>query len=174
VIMAPMKKRSKLFSLARTELNQYFRRYAGVVRGANAYIPPGARRPGFVDDAPKSDIPKVSINGPDGTTLTHQVSTSNGATPIPSIVSATLLRPNSDAQLECSPLVMPSSLLSVNSSAARNKDSPRRSKLSLGLNGTSGLRTSSSSVKHSRSVPDHVLFVPELIEPPITAKEAYP
>lgn len=157
--------------------HQHLRRYAGVVRGTNAYIPPGARKSGIAEDAPKPDIPKVSINGPDGNTSTPQVSTSNGATPTPSIVSVVLLCQNSDSQLGRSPPVMPSSLLSVISSAARNKDSPRRSKPSSGLNGTSGLRISSSSVKHSRLVPDHDFLSRDevrLIEPPITAQEAYP
>lgn len=60
-------------------------KYAGVVRGANAYIPPGARKTGAIEEAPKPDIPKVSINGPDGATPTTQAAISNGTTPAPAI-----------------------------------------------------------------------------------------
>lgn len=49
------------------------RRYGAVVRGQNAYVPPGARKGGPVvagDTSAKADaIPKVSINGPDGSVL---------------------------------------------------------------------------------------------------------
>ncbi|KAI9566778.1 hypothetical protein HD554DRAFT_2173956 [Boletus coccyginus] len=58
-------------------------RYGAVVRGSNAYIPPGARKqqlqqqqqPGpagalAINSPPlKPDIPKVSVNGPDGTAV---------------------------------------------------------------------------------------------------------
>ncbi|KAF9645012.1 hypothetical protein BDM02DRAFT_3173795 [Thelephora ganbajun] len=60
-------------------------KYAGVTRGADAYIPPGARKAGVIGETPQLDIPKVSINGPDGTTVAHQPSTSNGSTPIPAV-----------------------------------------------------------------------------------------
>lgn len=48
-------------------------RYGAVVRGQNAYIPPGARKqqsvpvPSATSPPPKADVPKVSVNGPDGT-----------------------------------------------------------------------------------------------------------
>lgn len=48
-------------------------RYGAVVRGTNAYVPPGARRSGAmsppVTNAAKPDIPKVAVNGPDGTAV---------------------------------------------------------------------------------------------------------
>ena len=40
-------------------------RYGAVVRGPNAYVPPGARKAGD-GPAPKTEVPKVSANGPDG------------------------------------------------------------------------------------------------------------
>ncbi|KDQ14804.1 hypothetical protein BOTBODRAFT_55014 [Botryobasidium botryosum FD-172 SS1] len=52
-------------------------KYGAVVRGANAYIPPGARRNGVngslqppvkdASPAPKPEIPQVAVNAPDGT-----------------------------------------------------------------------------------------------------------
>jgi len=36
-------------------------KYAGVVRGANAYIPPGARKAGVIEEAPTLDIPNVNL-----------------------------------------------------------------------------------------------------------------
>lgn len=59
-------------------------RYGAVVRGQNAYVPPGARRPGApapatnnanaaaapeIGAATKVEVPKVSVNGPDGTAV---------------------------------------------------------------------------------------------------------
>jgi hypothetical protein len=53
-------------------------RYGAVVRGSGAYIPPGARKhqqqvtsagPSVTNPPQKSDIPKVSVNGPDGATV---------------------------------------------------------------------------------------------------------
>lgn len=46
-------------------------KYGAVVRGQNAYIPPGARRQGTAPASgtsppSKTDVPKVSVNGPDG------------------------------------------------------------------------------------------------------------
>jgi hypothetical protein len=76
----------------------------------------------------KSDVPKVSINGPDGATVTPQASTSNGITPTPTTASAALLWRVPTTQLDHSPLVMPSFILSVISSRVRSKGSPRRSK----------------------------------------------
>ncbi|KAH9481288.1 PAB1-binding protein 1 [Psilocybe cubensis] len=55
-------------------------KYGAVVRGQNAYVPPGARAKGAVSfiapAAPpqteaKAEIPKVSVNGPDGTSITN-------------------------------------------------------------------------------------------------------
>jgi len=57
------------------------RRYGAVVRGQNAYVPPGARKGGPLppsqpapvvagETSAKADaIPKVSVNGPDGSVL---------------------------------------------------------------------------------------------------------
>lgn len=48
-------------------------RYSTVIRSANAYVPPGARRSGngavtpTSANQPKADAPKVAVNGPDGT-----------------------------------------------------------------------------------------------------------
>lgn len=61
-------------------------RYGAVVRGTNAYVPPGARKPnstsptgaGHSATPSKSDIPKVSVNGPDGADVP------SAATPPPS------------------------------------------------------------------------------------------
>ena len=46
-------------------------RYAGVVRSANAYVPPGARIVGVIapEDGNKPEIPKVSVNAPDGSAI---------------------------------------------------------------------------------------------------------
>ncbi|KAF7312280.1 LsmAD domain-containing protein [Mycena indigotica] len=52
-------------------------KYGAVVRGANAYVPPGARKP----DGAKSDVPKVSVNGPDGTSVANP---SKSPSPAPS------------------------------------------------------------------------------------------
>lgn len=47
-------------------------RYGAVVRSANAYVPPGARKSGATTPAngsatpSKAEIPKVQIDGPDG------------------------------------------------------------------------------------------------------------
>lgn len=48
-------------------------KYSTVIRSANAYVPPGARRSGngavtpTSANQPKADAPKVAVNGPDGT-----------------------------------------------------------------------------------------------------------
>jgi hypothetical protein len=53
-------------------------RYGAVVRGQNAYVPPGARKTGAGPTAAenvtsaKGDVPKVSVNGPDGTSVPAQ------------------------------------------------------------------------------------------------------
>ncbi|TBU26223.1 LsmAD domain-containing protein [Dichomitus squalens] len=42
-------------------------KYGAVVRGANAYVPPGARKTGSATTPPaKSEVPKVAVNAPDG------------------------------------------------------------------------------------------------------------
>lgn len=68
-------------------------KYGAVVRGTNAYVPPGARKsvsngatPG---DAPKPDIPKVSVNGPDGTSV------ASGTSPVPSKTPSPAPNPSS-------------------------------------------------------------------------------
>ncbi|TFK47795.1 hypothetical protein OE88DRAFT_1738323 [Heliocybe sulcata] len=52
-------------------------KYGAVVRSANAYVPPGARKPGAPAPA-KAEIPKLSVNAPDGSALQ---SAQSGATP---------------------------------------------------------------------------------------------
>ncbi|KAG6820949.1 hypothetical protein H0H93_009185 [Arthromyces matolae] len=67
-------------------------KYGAVVRGANAYVPPGARKSGGPAPASSStttamDIPKVSVNGPDGVKLPSQTqspSSSKAPSPAPS------------------------------------------------------------------------------------------
>lgn len=83
-IVAPTKKKSALSAISYrlyhlTGTNSH--RYGAVVRGQNAYVPPGARKGGplpLSQPAPvvageipaKADtIPKVSVNGPDGAVL---------------------------------------------------------------------------------------------------------
>ncbi|KAJ7707722.1 hypothetical protein B0H17DRAFT_917768 [Mycena rosella] len=61
-------------------------KYGAVVRGNNAYVPPGARRTGAmspVGNAAKSDVPKLSVNGPDGTSVPSQTP-SKSPSPAPS------------------------------------------------------------------------------------------
>ncbi|KAF5382099.1 hypothetical protein D9615_004336 [Tricholomella constricta] len=73
-------------------------KYGAVVRGTNAYVPPGARKPGALSPpvnnaaaAPTTakvaaDIPKVSVNGPDGAklpSLTQSPSSSKAPSPAP-------------------------------------------------------------------------------------------
>ncbi|KAI6165614.1 hypothetical protein EDD17DRAFT_1753799 [Pisolithus thermaeus] len=77
-------------------------KYGAVVRSANAYVPPGARRQpqqtaGALSTAsvtPKPEIPKVSVNGPDGNVVaTGQKEatppTAKSTSPAPSTSSAT-------------------------------------------------------------------------------------
>ncbi|KAL0955014.1 hypothetical protein HGRIS_003935 [Hohenbuehelia grisea] len=51
-------------------------KYSTVVRGQNAYVPPGARKSGVTSpaatSAAKTEIPQVSVNGPDGTSIPAQ------------------------------------------------------------------------------------------------------
>ncbi|KAJ6619738.1 hypothetical protein B0H10DRAFT_2024730 [Mycena sp. CBHHK59/15] len=62
-------------------------KYGAVVRGNNAYVPPGARRTGAMSppagNAAKADIPKLAVNGPDGTSVPSQ-SPSKSPSPAPS------------------------------------------------------------------------------------------
>ncbi|KAI0635916.1 hypothetical protein C8Q77DRAFT_1155659 [Trametes polyzona] len=55
-------------------------KYGAVVRGANAYVPPGARKtnpPANAGAAPtKTDLPKVAINAPDGSAVPTATTTS--------------------------------------------------------------------------------------------------
>ncbi|KAG5734677.1 hypothetical protein E4T56_gene18681, partial [Termitomyces sp. T112] len=62
-------------NLADSGLNEEDK-YGAVVRGQNAYVPPGARK-----QPTPPDIPKVSINGPDGTAL--PCSSSKTPSPVP-------------------------------------------------------------------------------------------
>ncbi|KAI6034817.1 hypothetical protein EDC04DRAFT_2201828 [Pisolithus marmoratus] len=78
-------------------------KYGAVVRGANAYVPPGARKlqppqtagaPTTASAPPKPEIPKVSVNGPDGNVVVSgqkEVTppTTKSASPAPSASSAT-------------------------------------------------------------------------------------
>ncbi|OBZ72487.1 Uncharacterized protein C21B10.03c [Grifola frondosa] len=68
-------------------------KYGAVVRGANAYVPPGARKTNATTSSPvKPDLPKVSINAPDGSSVpAPQTSTPTppkAASPAPSSSSA--------------------------------------------------------------------------------------
>ncbi|KAI0784608.1 hypothetical protein C8Q75DRAFT_724367 [Abortiporus biennis] len=61
-------------------------KYGAVVRGANAYVPPGARRANPIaakdsSASAKPEIPKVSVNAPDGTSL-------HSAGPVPTSVTS--------------------------------------------------------------------------------------
>ncbi|RXW25542.1 hypothetical protein EST38_g319 [Candolleomyces aberdarensis] len=63
-------------------------KYGAVVRGSNAYVPPGARKAAVAagtngaPSLPKPEIPKVSVNGPDGNAVASSQS------PIPSKASS--------------------------------------------------------------------------------------
>ncbi|RDB26295.1 Uncharacterized protein C21B10.03c [Hypsizygus marmoreus] len=62
-------------------------KYGAVVRGTNAYVPPGARKTGALSppvNNAAAEIPKVSVNGPDGATLPSQTqSPSSSKAPSP-------------------------------------------------------------------------------------------
>ncbi|KAG6373468.1 hypothetical protein JVT61DRAFT_6621 [Boletus reticuloceps] len=75
-------------------------KYGAVVRGSNAYIPPGARKqqqqqpssagaPAVCSPPPKTDVPKVSVNGPDGTAVAQKEvpPTAKSTSPAPSTSS---------------------------------------------------------------------------------------
>ncbi|KAI0359877.1 hypothetical protein OH77DRAFT_1394656 [Trametes cingulata] len=62
-------------------------KYGAVVRGANAYVPPGARKANTSATTPpaKTELPKVSVNAPDGSAVPAQSSTSTpSASKVPS------------------------------------------------------------------------------------------
>ncbi|KAG6813919.1 hypothetical protein H0H92_005768 [Tricholoma furcatifolium] len=75
------------------KLSLFCNTYGAVVRGTNAYIPPGARKQQGTAPQPATkaapavaDIPKVSVNGPDGATLPSQTqspSSSKAPSPAP-------------------------------------------------------------------------------------------
>ncbi|KAK0204777.1 hypothetical protein DFS33DRAFT_692473 [Desarmillaria ectypa] len=76
-------------------------KYGAVVRGTNVYVPPGARKPGAVppvSNAARNDVPKVSVNGPDGAAVASQSqsppSSSKASSPAPSSGST---KPPADA-----------------------------------------------------------------------------
>ncbi|THV07420.1 hypothetical protein K435DRAFT_772738 [Dendrothele bispora CBS 962.96] len=67
-------------------------KYGAVVRGANAYVPPGARKAATAatgtsaGTSSKTDVPKVSVNGPDGTSVPQSqspASSSKAPSPAP-------------------------------------------------------------------------------------------
>jgi hypothetical protein len=75
-------------------------RFGAVVRGQNAYIPPGARRgvagalspplnsPIVSGAAVKPEVPKVSVNGPDGAAVGQTQTPSDNTTPAPGTTAA--------------------------------------------------------------------------------------
>lgn len=90
-------------------------KYGAVARGPNAYVPPGARRsiPSVVPPvaaapiaAPSAstsanvkgpDVPKVSINAPDGSTVTHSDTTTPAPSPSPVPSASASQKPPADA-----------------------------------------------------------------------------
>jgi PAB1-binding protein PBP1 len=75
-------------------------KYSTVVRGTNAYIPPGARKGTNPTSPPaKADVPKVSVNGPDGATIQppHQPSPASSKAPSPAPPAAAGNKPPADA-----------------------------------------------------------------------------
>ncbi|KAI9512104.1 hypothetical protein F5148DRAFT_1273963 [Russula earlei] len=84
-------------------------KYGAVVRGSNAYIPPGARKnlPPLNATAPSTpgaasvkgpDIPKVSINAPDGSSVPHSdASTPASSSKAPSPAPSASQKPPADA-----------------------------------------------------------------------------
>ncbi|KAI0649125.1 hypothetical protein C8Q79DRAFT_493325 [Trametes meyenii] len=63
-------------------------KYGAVVRGANAYVPPGARKAGTGPTATtppaKADLPKVAVNAPDGTAVPSTTNSTPSASKVPS------------------------------------------------------------------------------------------
>lgn len=61
-------------------------KYGAVVRGTNAYIPPGARKAQATAGKPtdaKSDVPAVSVNAPDGDAVSSQSPPASSKAPSP-------------------------------------------------------------------------------------------
>ena len=78
-------------------------RYGAVVRGANAYVPPGARKAaaaatGSATAVAKPEVPKVSVNGPDGSTVKEG---QKPASPAPASAAKVLLLTNSICNTGC-------------------------------------------------------------------------
>ncbi|KAH7907134.1 hypothetical protein BJ138DRAFT_534555 [Hygrophoropsis aurantiaca] len=76
-------------------------KYGAVVRGTNAYVPPGARKQNstgsVASPSPKPEIPKVSINGPDGTpVVTKEPSPPSVKAPSPAPSSSSSTKPPAD------------------------------------------------------------------------------
>ncbi|KAJ3734319.1 hypothetical protein DFJ43DRAFT_1064682 [Lentinula guzmanii] len=76
-------------------------KFGAVVRGTNAYVPPGARKVGATPgptNATKTEIPKVSVNGPDGAAVSSTshspASSSKNPSPAP---NANANKPPADA-----------------------------------------------------------------------------
>lgn len=74
-------------------------KYSTVVRGTNAYVPPGARRGNPTSPPPKSDVPMVSVNGPDGAAVQAptQASPSSSKTASPAPPANATNKPPADA-----------------------------------------------------------------------------
>ncbi|KAH7930135.1 hypothetical protein BV22DRAFT_1001233 [Leucogyrophana mollusca] len=76
-------------------------KYGAVVRGTNAYVPPGARKQnstgGVASPPPKPEVPKVSINGPDGTPVAaKEPSPPSVKAPSPAPSSSSSTKPPAD------------------------------------------------------------------------------
>ncbi|KAI0058177.1 hypothetical protein BV25DRAFT_1919547 [Artomyces pyxidatus] len=74
-------------------------KYGAVVRGTNAYVPPGARK-GSTNGTKGAEIPKVAVNGPDGTAVAQaeaQGSSASSKTPSPAPPSTPSNKPPADA-----------------------------------------------------------------------------
>jgi hypothetical protein len=75
-------------------------KYGAVVRGTNAYVPPGARKAGAapVNNGAKADVPKVAVNGPDGASVPSQAQSPASSSKAPSPASnANPNKPPADA-----------------------------------------------------------------------------
>ena len=132
-------------------------RYGAVVRGANAYVPPGARKQGVNTGPVVTEIPKVSVNGPDGATLPSQTqSPSSSKTPSPAPTTIKVIRPIPPHRPhKCaidSLLRTPSCLRSENLSRARSSASRKKGRPWRRVTWRNAWPSSSSLVKVSRSV----------------------
>jgi PAB1-binding protein PBP1 len=77
-------------------------KYGAVVRGSNAYVPPGARKQSVnaatPANAPKTEIPKVSVNAPDGAVISPpQVQSPQSSSKSPSPAPTNSNKPPADA-----------------------------------------------------------------------------